>query len=93
MHVGPSQLEHVSVLARDQGIPREDARRLRRPGPALRAETTPLRGRGATEASGGGSELQKLRQIQNETTEQASTLTDRPSGPKDGVHLTGSKAR
>jgi hypothetical protein len=93
VHVGPSQLERVSVLARVQGVPHEDARRPGRPGPALRAETMPLRGRGATKASGEGSELQKRPQIQNETTEQASTLTDHPSGPKDGVHLRRASTR
>jgi hypothetical protein len=42
----PSRHQDVSVLARVQGPPREDARRLRRPGPALRAEMDCLMGEG-----------------------------------------------
>jgi hypothetical protein len=43
------------------GSPSRDARRLCRPGPALRARDGVPHGRGRGEASGGGSELQEVR--------------------------------
>jgi hypothetical protein len=85
--VSPSPAQHVSVLARVQGSLAKP-RRLRRPGPALRAETRTLRGRRATGASGGGSRLQETDRVLAPFTAQAPTLNWPARGPKNGVHLT-----